>query len=41
MKEKLLHNQNVVSLKAKQEVNLRSLNVIAKKSLNIRQVMRK
>ncbi|EOO12696.1 MULTISPECIES: M28 family metallopeptidase [Bacillus cereus group] len=31
MKEKLLHNQNVVSLKAKQEVNLRSLNVIAKK----------
>ncbi|MCI4060076.1 aminopeptidase, partial [Bacillus cereus] len=31
MKDKTAHNKNILSLKAKHEMNLRSLNVIAKK----------
>ena len=39
MKDKIVHNKNIVSLKAKHEMNLSSLNVIAKKA-NTRQIMR-
>lgn len=40
MKDKIVHNKDIVSLKAKHEMNLSSLNVITKKSPNTRRIMR-